>query len=128
MRTPLFEGSKKERLGKTFDRLGTKKDGLKLDWGWSWPGQNEKEPQQICGAILGNFNFVVVQWYYGYEAELGYGYTTSGGGLLKMPNYPYKTGKEDMFKTRIECQLFAEGLLQTFKEETDRAVGKINKK
>lgn len=110
--------------GKGCDRLGTKKDGLKLKWRWSrvcemsWcPGDKRRHDQrrlpcQTCSAKKGDFEFEVVLWHTHYEARVEY----KGEHLTSFNKEIDDTieWKGEVLIERVQAQLKAEKLLIDF--------------
>lgn len=114
----LFDSDKQRGIG--VDRLGTKKDGLKLKWIWgnkfySWTEKDGTIPSQICTTELGYFTLEVIFWHTYYEAELRH-----IDGTLK------SIGDNDnkIILTRIDGQKIAEKLLREHYDYTKKILDK----
>lgn len=90
--------------GEGIDELANKCIQLDLKWFWGWCGHKEKEPSQVCAAYLDNFEFRVIHFVSGYEAELAY-------FKDKIMPLPFK---DQIYKTRKEAQEASEMLIFDF--------------
>ena len=95
----LLDDSDPKQRGDGCDKMGTKKDGLKLKWEW-WTGK----PSQVCSAKLGHFNFEVIFWHLTYEARLSY----FDGQILSKG---HDIDNEDKILTRLNAQKISENFL-----------------
>ena len=102
--------------GKGIDRMGIKRDGLKLKWKW-WKGL----PSQECSAEIGKFKMRVYYWYNTYEAQLNYSQYSSDNELLSKGG----SMSRDTILTRIEGQIIAESMLKKHYEYTKKMLKKL---
>jgi len=110
--------------GKGVDRLGTKKDGLKLKWKWSrvcdlsWPRCDPRRedkrrlPCQCCFAEAGDFRYEVDAWHMNYGAEVKY----KGETLIRFDKDIDDTTEYcgEVLLERLQAQLKAENLILEF--------------
>lgn len=122
--------------GKGIDRLGTKKDGLKLKWKWnrvcdrSWPPSaperkdKRRTPGQGCFADAGDFRYEVTAWHTHYEARVRY----RCGILIRFDKDINDTTKweGEVLLERVQAQLKAENLLIDFYKMLDIHLAKYH--
>lgn len=106
----LFTDSDPKQRGVGCDKMGTKKDGLKLKWEW-WTGK----PSQVCSAKAGNFIFEVIFWHLTYEARLGYFDNT-------LISKGHGGDNKNKILTRLKAQKIAENLLLEHYEYTGKTI------
>lgn len=58
----LYDSDDKNQRGKGVDRVGTKKDGVSLEW--------KSNHHQICFAEIGRYTLKVIFWRTNYSAEI----------------------------------------------------------
>lgn len=86
----LFDSDNLEQRGKGVDRLGTKTDGLKLEW--------KTNHHQVAFANIGLYRLETVFWHTSYEARVRY-------------RDEQMESVMDIYKTKLDAQLGAEKLL-----------------
>ncbi len=107
----LFDDGDKKQRGKGCDRLGTKRDGLKLKWQWSGRTGRKRLPCQTCVADVGEFCLEAIFWHTDYEAMLSFvaHRLVSHHGKSFGDSY-----RGEVLVTRLQAQLKAEELFVDF--------------
>lgn len=116
----LFNYEDKSLRGRNCDRMGGKRDGLKLNWKW-----NGCRVQQSCNAKMGRYELQVTYWNKYYEANVIFGGITLYTTFNKIKDHVRAVqtqctlgNSRNYIKTRLDGQLVAERLLLEFSRYT----------
>ncbi len=106
----LFDDCDPKQRGKNCDRMGTKKDGLKLNWLWG-SHRYEKKAGQICRAKMGEgFVLQAIFWHTNYEALVSW----YGDTIVNWSKDYHDDYGGEVLVTRLQAQLMAEKLVVDF--------------
>ena len=120
----LFDSDDSKQRGVGVDRLGTKENGIKLDWMWGtkfykWVEKDGTIPQDMCSVQIGEYRLEVYFWHSNYEVAL---YAIDSH---IMQNVFTQAGISlDKIYTRIDGQKLAEKLLPILHEYTHKLLKK----